>query len=58
LGRQYPGGAADILNAQNVARDAAIPRSSVDRHFSVSTDTLLADFLPSYRFDGLNGCNA
>jgi predicted AAA+ superfamily ATPase len=37
------------LNAQNVARDAAIPRSSVDGYFSVLTDTLLAHFLPSYR---------
>jgi predicted AAA+ superfamily ATPase len=40
---------AQTLNAQNVARDAAIPRSSVDGYFSVLTDTLLAHFLPSYR---------
>ena len=40
---------AQILNAQNVARDAAIPRSSVDGYFAVLTDTLLAHFLPAYR---------
>lgn len=40
---------AQTLNAQNVARDASIPRSSVDGYFSVLTDTLLAHFLPSYR---------
>ena len=40
---------AQTLNAQNVARDASIPRSSVDGYFSVLTDTLLANFLPSYR---------
>ncbi len=40
---------AQILNAQNVARDAAVPRSSVAGYFSVLTDTLLAHFLPSYR---------
>jgi uncharacterized protein len=37
------------LNAQNVAREAAVPRSSVDGYFSVLTDTLLAHFLPPYR---------
>ncbi len=37
------------LNALNVARDAAIPRSSVDGYFSVLTDTLMAHFLPAYR---------
>jgi len=40
---------AQMLNAQNVAREAAIPRSSVDGYFSVLTDTLLAHFLPPYR---------
>lgn len=40
---------AQMLNAQNVARDAAIPRSSVDGYFSLLTDTLLAHFLPPYR---------
>jgi predicted AAA+ superfamily ATPase len=38
-----------IMNAQNVAREAAIPRSSVDGYFAVLTDTLLAHFLPAYR---------
>ena len=37
------------LNAQNVAREAAVPRSSVDAYFSVLTDTLVAHFLPPYR---------
>ncbi len=37
------------LNAQNIARDAGIPRTSVDGYFSVLTDTLLAHFLPAYR---------
>lgn len=40
---------AQTLNAQNLARDAAIPRSSVDGYFSLLTDTLLAHFLPPYR---------
>jgi predicted AAA+ superfamily ATPase len=40
---------AQTLNAQNVARDAAVPRSSVDGYFSLLTDTLLAHFLPPYR---------
>jgi predicted AAA+ superfamily ATPase len=38
-----------MLNAQNIAREAAIPRSSVDGYFSVLTDTLMAHFLPPYR---------
>jgi len=38
-----------VLNAQNIAREAAVPRSSVDGYFSVLTDTLLAHFLPAYR---------
>jgi predicted AAA+ superfamily ATPase len=38
-----------ILNAQNIAREASVPRASVDGYFSVLTDTLLAHFLPAYR---------
>jgi predicted AAA+ superfamily ATPase len=38
-----------MLNMQNIAREAAIPRSSVDGYFSVLTDTLMAHFLPPYR---------
>jgi len=38
-----------VLNAQNVAREAMVPRSSVDGYFSILQDTLLAHFLPAYR---------
>lgn len=38
-----------ILNMQDIARDAAIPRTSVDGYFSVLADTLLAHILPPYR---------
>ena len=38
-----------VVNGQNVARDAAIPRSSVDGYFSILQDTLLGHFLPAYR---------
>jgi predicted AAA+ superfamily ATPase len=38
-----------VLNAQNVARDAAVPRATVDGYFSILSDTLLGHFLPSYR---------
>jgi predicted AAA+ superfamily ATPase len=38
-----------MLNMQNIAREAEIPRSSVDGYFSVLTDTLMAHFLPAYR---------
>lgn len=37
------------INAANVARDAQVPRSSVDGYFAVLEDTLLARFLPAYR---------
>ncbi len=37
------------VNAQNIAREAAAPRSSVDVYFSVLVDTLLGDFLPAWR---------
>jgi predicted AAA+ superfamily ATPase len=45
---------AGLLNGQefnggNVARDARVPRSSVDGYFSVLEDTLLGSFLPAYR---------
>jgi uncharacterized protein len=38
-----------MLNMQNIAREAEIPRSSADGYFSVLTDTLMAHFLPPYR---------
>ena len=37
------------LNKENVARDAKIPRSTVDIYFEVLVDTLLGHFLPPYR---------
>ncbi len=38
-----------LLNMQNIAREAAVPRASVDGYFSVLADTLVAHFLPPYR---------
>ncbi len=38
-----------LVNFQNIARDAAVPRSTVDVYFSILEDTLLAHFLPAYR---------
>ena len=38
-----------IINAQNIAREASVPRSSVDVYFSILIDTLLGHFLPAYR---------
>jgi predicted AAA+ superfamily ATPase len=37
------------VNAMNIARDAAVPRATVDVYFSVLIDTLLGEFLPAYR---------
>lgn len=38
-----------LLNRQNIAREAAVPRSNVDVYFSILEDTLLGHFLPPYR---------
>lgn len=38
-----------VLNLQNISREAAVPRSSVEGYFSVLFDTLLAHPLPAYR---------
>ncbi len=38
-----------LVNGQNIAREAAVPRSSVDVYFSILEDTLLGHFLPAYR---------
>ncbi len=38
-----------LVNADNIAREAKIPRSSVDVYFSILEDTLLGHLLPSYR---------
>jgi len=37
------------VNGQNIAREAAVPRSSVDVYFSILNDTLLGHFLPVWR---------
>lgn len=37
------------LNALNIAREAAVPRTNVDSYFSILVDTLLGHFLPAYR---------
>lgn len=38
-----------VVNGQNIAREAEVPRSNVDVYFSILTDTLLGHFLPSYQ---------
>lgn len=38
-----------VVNAQNISREAGVPRSSVDTYFSILTDTLVGHFLPAYR---------
>lgn len=38
-----------LINAQNISREAMVPRSSVDVYFSILEDTLLGHFLPPYR---------
>jgi len=38
-----------VVNSQNIAREAAVPRSNVDGYFSILEDTLLGHFLPAYR---------
>ncbi|MBI4603147.1 MAG: ATP-binding protein [Planctomycetes bacterium] len=37
------------VNGQNIAREAAVPRSTVDSFFAILTDTLLGHFLPAWR---------
>jgi predicted AAA+ superfamily ATPase len=37
------------VNAQNIARDAAVARSTVDTYFSVLSDTLVGHVLPAWR---------
>lgn len=39
----------EVTNGANVARDAAVPRSTVDAYFSVLLDTLIGHFLPAYQ---------
>jgi predicted AAA+ superfamily ATPase len=38
-----------LINAQNIAREVAVPRSSIVVYFSILEDTLLGRFLPAYR---------
>jgi predicted AAA+ superfamily ATPase len=38
-----------IVKGQNIASEAAVPRSTVDSYFSILEDTLLGHFLPAYR---------
>lgn len=38
-----------IVNSENTAREAGVPRSTVDTYFSVLIETLLGHFLPAYR---------
>jgi predicted AAA+ superfamily ATPase len=40
---------AQIVNAQNLAREAAVPRSTVDTYFDVLSDTLVGHFLPAWQ---------
>ncbi|MCE9626129.1 MAG: DUF4143 domain-containing protein [Deltaproteobacteria bacterium] len=37
------------VNKENIAREAKVPRSTVDVYFSILEDTLLGNFLPAYR---------
>jgi len=37
------------VNAVNIAREAAVPRTNVDSYFSILVDTLLGHFLCAYR---------
>jgi len=38
-----------LVNSQNIAREASVPRANVDVYFSILEDTLLGHFLPPYR---------
>lgn len=38
-----------VVNGVNVARDAGVPRSSVEVYFSILLDTLVGHLLPAYR---------
>ena len=38
-----------MVNGQNISREASVPRSSVDMYFSILEDTLLGHFLLAYR---------
>lgn len=38
-----------VVNAQNIAREAAVARSTVDTYFAILTDTLVGHVLPAWR---------
>lgn len=38
-----------LVNKENIARDAKVPRSTVDTYFAILEDTLLGHFLPAYQ---------
>ena len=38
-----------VVNAQNISRDASVARSTVDNYFGVLIDTLIGHFLPAWR---------
>jgi uncharacterized protein len=38
-----------VVNAQNIAREAAVARSTVDTYFAVLSDTLVGHILPAWR---------
>lgn len=40
---------SQLINAQNISREASVPRSTVDVYFSILADTLLGEFLTAYR---------
>jgi predicted AAA+ superfamily ATPase len=37
------------VNAQNIAREASVPRSTVDHYFSILIETLLGEMVPAWR---------
>jgi predicted AAA+ superfamily ATPase len=40
---------AQVVNAQNISREASVARSTVDNYFGVLVDTLVGHFLPAWR---------
>jgi uncharacterized protein len=40
---------SQIVNVRNIARDAAVARSTVENYFGILTDTLVGHFLPAWR---------
>jgi uncharacterized protein len=40
---------AQVVNVTGIARDCGVPRASVERYFSVLTDTLIGSWLPGWQ---------